>query len=375
MTTGGSRSPATSPTRRLRSCAPRRARAGRAAAGRDRRALSVAAVDARQAEPARARGRRPRTALAIERRVRVRGARRGRRGERAPKCSDGELGSSARTSWSTATSSDVIERLAELSADDVVLEIGGGEGCCPSDWRPGRASARGRGRPERSSRPSATFVGFSNVTVHFPTRSSSTSGAGPGADRGRREPAVRDRRDRDPAHDRRAAVGRGVGGDGSARGRRAARGGAGVAGVRGAVGAGSARVRGQGAAAGVAHGVPAGAAGRLGARRAAAAGRVRVGGSTAVRTLVHDAFAHRRKALAGSLALAPGGRRACASARARRSWTWAIRPMSAPSGSRRRSSSSLRRGWRSGEAVRAGAGEGQPEPVRRLDGDPTGATS
>src|ERR1700759_4417738 len=34
--------------------------------------------------------------------------------------------------------------------------------------------------------------------------------------------------------------------------------------------------------------------------------RVRLGADAAVRQLVHDAFAHRRKALAGSLALAPG---------------------------------------------------------------------
>jgi 16S rRNA (adenine1518-N6/adenine1519-N6)-dimethyltransferase len=74
----------------------------------------------------------------------------------------------------------------------------------------------------------------------------------------------------------------------------------------------------------------------------------------AVRSLVHDAFAHRRKALAGSLALAPDA-----------SCRWAIRQMSAPSGCRPTSSGNSPRGWAVREARRPGAGEGQSEPVPR----------
>ena len=66
------------------------------------------------------------------------------------------------------------------------------------------------------------------------------------AEQGRREPAVRRRRERDPAHDRAAPRGDDVGRDGAEGGRRAVRRARRHAGVRGAVGAGPAGVRGEG---------------------------------------------------------------------------------------------------------------------------------
>ena len=77
-------------------------------------------------------------------------------------------------------------------------------------------------------------------------------------------------------------------------------------GLRRALGARAARVRRQGAAADRAHRVPPGPERRLGAGRAAAPPAARP--IPALRALVHEAFAHRRKALAGSLALGAGAR-------------------------------------------------------------------
>ena len=108
--------------------------------------------------------------------------------------------------------------------------------------------------------------------------------------------------------------------------------------------------------------------------------------------LVRAAFAHRRKALARSLALAPARARTSASAPARRCCSSAIRPTSAPSGSRPRSSArsrrrshppaaaegraASRRGTRSHDrAARLGAGEDQPLPLRRARRARTAATS
>ena len=100
--------------------------------------------------------------------------------------------------------------------------------------------------------------------------------------------------------------------------------------------------------------------------------RVGPGADARLRALVHAAFAHRRKALAGSLALAAGGRpRASASAPARRSSSSATRPTSAPSGWRRRSSRSWPRGWRREAATRTRPGKVNlclflgPDPRRR----------
>ena len=95
------------------------------------------------------------------------------------------------------------------------------------------------------------------------------------------------------------------------------------------------------------------------------------GADPAVTRLVHAAFAHRRKALAGSLALAPGTEasgRACGSGRARRWSSSATPPTSAPSAWRPRSSAS----WRHASAhdrsrARARAGQDQPVPVPGAD--------
>ncbi len=111
--TGGSRSPATPPTRRRRPARGRAARPRRAPAGRDRRALPLAPAGPRPAQPARQRGPH-RPALAVERRVAYEGARALRSSAPPRRCSDGERppaaapasargASSARTSSSTAT--------------------------------------------------------------------------------------------------------------------------------------------------------------------------------------------------------------------------------------------------------------------------------
>ena len=70
--------------------------------------------------------------------------------------------------------------------------------------------------------------------------------------------------------------------------------------LRRAVGDRAARLRGSKCCGGPAHGVPSGAERRLGARRLAPP---RAGRRRALRGLVNGAFAHRRKTLAGSLAL------------------------------------------------------------------------
>src|SRR5205807_1154636 len=83
-----------------------------------------------------------------------------------------------------------------------------------------------------------------------------------------RQPAIWDRGQRDPAHDRRAARLPALGGDGPAGGGGAAGGAARDAGVRGPVGAGPAGLRRAGAASDLAHRLLPGAQRRLGAGRA-----------------------------------------------------------------------------------------------------------
>ena len=101
--------------------------------------------------------------------------------------------------------------------------------------RAGRAQRAPRGargaRPRRRARPRARARARATRSARTrtprctsPTRSSSTSRAlRPGADEGGRQPALRDRGERDPAHDRGARRRHALGGDGPARGRRALR--------------------------------------------------------------------------------------------------------------------------------------------------------
>ena len=102
----------------------------------------------------------------------------------------------------------VIERAAELAPEDVVLEIGGGLGVLSEHLaervahvhvveldRALRAGAARRARPVRRT-----------TTLHLADAMALDLAAlRPGADEGRREPALRDRGRRDPAHDRGAA--------------------------------------------------------------------------------------------------------------------------------------------------------------------------
>ena len=199
---------------------------------------------------------------------------------------------------------DVIERLAELSPDDVVLEIGGGPGIL-SERLAARASFVHVVELDRRSRRGFARMLGANAQLHIgdaleldlttlhpvPTKIVANLPYGIAATVILR--TIERARGR-------CSVAR----DGPARGRGAARRGAGHVRLRRAVGARAARVRRQGAAAGLADGVPARAERRLGARRPPSP-RAR-SGARRCGTLVNDAFAHRRKALAGSLALAPG---------------------------------------------------------------------
>ena len=120
----------------------------------------------------------------------------------------------------------VIERAAELDPADVVLEIGGGLGVLSEYLAPRCAhvhvveldralvpALRGRARARSTTR-----------RLHVADAMAlDLRGARPRADEGRREPALRDRRRRDPAHDRGARRRDALGGDGPARGRRAVR--------------------------------------------------------------------------------------------------------------------------------------------------------
>ncbi len=134
-----------------------------------------------------------------------------------------------------------------------------------------------------------------------------------------------------------------LGRDGPARGRRAARRRARKLRLRGAVGAGAARVRGAGAAPGgadVFRPVPNVDSVLVGLRRRGpGADRARALGWSSRR------FAHRRKALAGSLALAPGAPRDSRSRARRRWWRSGMPPTSAPSGCRPSSFGELATRW------------------------------
>ena len=185
--------------------------------------------------------------------------------------------------------------------------------------------------------------------------------AGPGADEGRREPAVRDRGRRDPAHDRAAAARDALGRDGAEGGRRALRRAGRHGRLRRAVGARAAGLRRARAAADLAAGLLPGAERRLGARRARAARRC-AAAPRALRTFVQGAFAHRRKALAKSVALAgvrlarSRARRAGGARRADRRARGAARAASGCGSCGRRCRSRARS---RAAAERAGAGAGR----------------
>src|SRR6185312_15266709 len=148
---------------------------------------------------------------------------------------------------------------------------------CPRPCRGGRplagAGAARRARPVRRARDAVA-------------RRRDGAGSGrPGsqANESRREPAVRDRRRRDPAHGRGAAERDALGRDGAEGGRRAPRRARRDVRVRRPVGARPARVRGARAAPDLTAGVLPGAERRLGAGRTGAAGASRAAAAARVR--------------------------------------------------------------------------------------------
>ncbi len=171
--------------------------------------------------------------------------------------------------------------------------------------------------------------------------------AGARADQGRRQPPVRHRRGRDPAHDRGAADRDALGGDGPEGGWRATGRGSGQRCLRRAVRPCPARRRRARAAPvsrSVFHPVPNVDSVLVVLSRTGPAA------SPAVRAVVHAAFAHRRKALPRSLSLVPNaagpsGRRRPASGLERRSRSSAIHPTREPSACRRRTSARWRSDW------------------------------
>ena len=272
----------------------------------------------------------------------------------------------------------VIDRAAALAPQDVVLEIGGGLGVLSEYLRRARR-ARARGRDRRAPARRAP-------RRDGPARE--RDAALGGRDDARSAAACARRRTRSSQTSPTASAAgvllrtieqlpsvNSVGGDGAARGRRAPGGGAGRRRLRSALGARAAGLRGGGAARDPAHGVPPGAERRLGARAACAGAPARTKRlSPALRALVAGAFAHRRKTLAGSLALA---RRAAldhaprAPARSREQIREALVTPRSPartcarSASRRRTSVRSRACWSYEAPPRARPREGQPRPVRR----------
>ena len=290
------------------------ARPGRAAAGRDRRAVPVAAAGPRQAEPAgerRAhRARRSRSSGGS----RTTSSRR-RSSERRRPCSDGEDAplTGARPELPRRPQHprrDRAARRALVRTTSCSRSAAGWASCRERLAARRRARARGRGRPApRAAAARGARAGIATSRCTSPTRSSSTSA------RSTRRPTkvvanlpygiaatvILRTIDELPSVSE-------LGRDGPARGRRAARGAR-----RAAPPTARPSVLAQLAcevkvlrpiARTVFRPVP---QRRLGAGGAAAARARRP--IPALRKLVHDAFAHRRKALAGSLALAPGAPR------------------------------------------------------------------
>ena len=212
----------------------------------------------------------------------------------------------------------VIERAAELTPDDVVLEIGGGLGVLSEHLAP-RAPHVHVVELDRALEPALrdALEPFANTTLHLADAMTLDLAAlRPGADEGRRQPALRHRRQGDPAHDRGAAgvtrwvamVQKEVGERfAAAPGRRAY-------GVPSVLAQLACDVRVQRSV--VAHRLPPGAQRRLGARRAAAH-RARAGARAArARPGAPSRTGARR--WPRSLPLAPGRRRRRARPRARR---------------------------------------------------------
>ena len=209
---------------------------------------------------------------------------------------------------------DVIERLAELSSDDVVLEIGGGQGVL-SERLASAVAHLHVVEVDRSLEAALTnsLVGFSNVTVHFsdaleldfgalapvPTAVVANLPYGIAA-----TVILRTIEELPSVGSWVVMIQREVGER--------------LAAAPGSAAYGAPSVLAQLAcevkvlrpvSRTVFRPVPRVDSVLVGLRRrGTGSGSGSVGVDPAVRTLVHDAFAHRRKALAGSLALAPGAR-------------------------------------------------------------------
>ena len=96
----------------------------------------------------------------------------------------------------------VIERAGELQADDVVLEVGGGLGVL-SEYLAARAAHVHVVEIDRALEPALrdALDAFANATLHFADAMALDLAAlEPAPDEGDREPALRDRGGRDPAH-------------------------------------------------------------------------------------------------------------------------------------------------------------------------------
>ena len=166
---------------------------------------------------------------------------------------------------------DVIERLAAVSADDVVLEVGGGPGVLSERLAAALAGVHVVEIDERlRERLTEAVARFDNVSLHFADAADDRSGGAVARpDQDGRQPALRRRRDRDPhtiaelpsVRDWVVMVQREVGERfAAAPGHRR---------LRRPLGARPARLRGEGAAPDLAPRVPPGAQRRLGAARAA----------------------------------------------------------------------------------------------------------
>ena len=152
----------------------------------------------------------------------------------------------------------IIGEAAELGADDVVLEVGGGLGVL-SEHLAAQVGlrARDRGRPlaARAARGRAGPVRERRPPLRR-RRRARLRDARAGSRQDRREPALRRRRDGAAEVDRRAAGRDAVGGDGPARGRGPAGRGTGAAHLRRDLRAGAAGLRGALPAQGPAHRLP-----------------------------------------------------------------------------------------------------------------------